>query len=65
MIDPAKGAGANFAQRTETLVQAMRGAGQERQPGDRRYQQRAESDRLGVALQASEWQALLALAGTA
>ncbi|MDD2713463.1 MAG: Ldh family oxidoreductase, partial [Simplicispira sp.] len=63
VIDPAQGAGANFAQRTDTLVQAMRGAGQARQPGDRRYQQRAESDRLGVALQASEWQSLRALTG--
>ena len=63
VIDPGKGAGHNFAQRTETLVQAMRGAGQTRQPGDRRYQQRAESDQLGVAIDASEWQTLRALAG--
>ncbi|GGY73034.1 Ldh family oxidoreductase [Marinobacter zhanjiangensis] len=50
VIDPACGAGSDFAERTETLVQAMSDAGQQRQPGDRRYRQRAEAQRLGVAL---------------
>ncbi|MFL1407179.1 Ldh family oxidoreductase [Marinobacter sp. M1N3S26] len=50
VIDPARGAGSNFADRTEALVQAMVGAGQQRQPGDRRYRQRAEAEQLGVAI---------------
>lgn len=50
VIDPARGAGSNFADRTETLVQAMVDAGQQRQPGDRRYRQRAEAAQLGVAI---------------
>jgi len=54
VIDPARGAGSNFADRTETLVQAMVGAGQTRQPGDRRYRQRAESERLGVPIAAAD-----------
>ncbi|MGM0569892.1 Ldh family oxidoreductase [Marinobacter sp.] len=54
VIDPARGAGSNFADRTETLVQAMVGAGQARQPGDRRYRQRAESERLGVAIASAD-----------
>lgn len=50
VIDPSKGAGSNFADRTESLVQAMADAGQQRQPGDRRYRQRAEAEQLGVAI---------------
>ncbi|WP_084153851.1 Ldh family oxidoreductase [Simplicispira psychrophila] len=62
-IDPAKGAGHNFAQRSEALVQAMRGAGQARQPGDRRYAERALADQLGVAVGVQELASLRALAG--
>ncbi|MBP6599821.1 MAG: Ldh family oxidoreductase [Giesbergeria sp.] len=61
-IDPSKGAGGNFAQRTENLVQAMRGAGQARQPGDRRYAERALADQLGVAVSLQDLAALQALA---
>ncbi|MEX2473787.1 Ldh family oxidoreductase [Marinobacter sp.] len=50
VIDPSKGAGSNFAKRAETLVQEMEWVGQTRQPGDRRYQQRAEAMELGVAI---------------
>ena len=50
VIDPSRGTGSNFAGRTETLVQAMVNAGQARQPGDRRYRQRAEADSKGVAI---------------
>ena len=63
VIDPSKGAGGNFAQRSETLVQAMRGAGQARQPGDRRYAERALADQLGVAVSVQELASLRALAG--
>lgn len=62
VIDPARGAGSNFAERTETLVQAMSDAGQQRQPGDRRYRQRAEAQRLGVALNKDDLAYLRALA---
>ena len=62
VIDPGKGAGHNFAQRTETLVQQMRAAGQARQPGDRRYQQRAESERHGIAIDSEELARLRGLA---
>lgn len=63
VIDPSKGAGSNFAQRTEILVREMQDAGQTRQPGDRRYRQRAESARVGIAIDTSELEKLRALAG--
>ncbi|HET8801297.1 MAG TPA: Ldh family oxidoreductase [Marinobacter sp.] len=50
VIDPSRGAGRDFAKRTETLVQEMGWAGQARQPGDRRYQQRAEALAQGVVI---------------
>jgi len=63
VIDPAKGAGANFAQRAEALVRAMRDAGQTRLPGDRRYQRRRESLASGVALSDADMTMLRQLAG--
>lgn len=63
VIDPSKGAGSNFAQRTEILVREMQDAGQTRQPGDRRYRQRAESARVGIAIDTCELEKLRALAG--
>ena len=65
VIDPSKGAGDNFAARTETLVRQMQAAGQERQPGDRRYRQRAQSERDGIAIAEGELARLRALAGEA
>lgn len=62
-IDPAKTVGRSFAQRCEDLVQAMTAAGQSRQPGDRRYRQRAQSLQYGVPLPASTWRELQRLAG--
>lgn len=50
VIDPGKGAGHDFAQRVEELVRQMQGAGQQRQPGDRRYRQRACAERDGIAI---------------
>ena len=61
-IDPAKGAGRSFAQRCEDLVQAMAAAGQTRQPGGRRYRQRARSLKDGVPLPATTWAELQRLA---
>ena len=63
VIDPGKGAGADFAERAEELVRAMRGAGQYRLPGDRRYRRRAESEALGIEVSAPELAKLRELAG--
>ncbi|MCY1200172.1 Delta(1)-pyrroline-2-carboxylate/Delta(1)-piperideine-2-carboxylate reductase [compost metagenome] len=62
LIDPDRGATRPFAERCETLVKRMVEAGQERQPGDRRYRQRARAEREGIALDASELARLRALA---
>ncbi len=62
-IDPSRTAGRGFAQRCEDLVQAMAGAGQQRQPGERRYRQRAQSLREGVPLSGATWRELQRLAG--
>ena len=61
-IDPAKSQGHSFAQRCENLVKAMVAAGQTRQPGARRYRQRAQSLRKGIALPATTWDELQRLA---
>ncbi len=63
VIDPARGGGAHFAARAEALVRAMRDAGQERMPGDRRYGRRRESLASGVALSEADFAMLKELAG--
>ncbi|NML60870.1 Ldh family oxidoreductase [Massilia sp. RP-1-19] len=65
VIDPARQAGNGFAARIETLVREMRAAGQERQPGERRYLQRAASERDGVPIAATELEGLRRLAAPA
>ncbi len=50
VIDPDKGSGQVFAQRSEELVRQMHGVGQQRMPGDRRYQQRKKSLSEGIVL---------------
>ena len=66
VMDPSAGnSGAGFARRAEDLVLAMRAAGQTRMPGERRYRQRAQSDREGIVLDAATWQRLQELAGAA
>lgn len=62
VIDPSRGAGGSFARRAEALVRAMKGAGQERLPGDRRHRQRRESLELGVPLSGTELARLRELA---
>lgn len=64
-IDPSFSNGKNFAERCETLVQAMVDAGQIRQPGARRYEQRARSIAQGVPIDTARWNELLSLAGQA
>lgn len=62
VIDPRLGAGRNFASRCEQLIARMHDAGQTRQPGDRRYRQRAQSLRNGIRLPAGELEKLRRLA---
>jgi delta1-piperideine-2-carboxylate reductase len=62
LIDPGRGQTRPFAARIETLVAAIHEAGQERLPGDRRYTNRRESERVGVAVDAVELRKLRALA---
>ncbi|GFM84256.1 lactate dehydrogenase [Pseudomonas cichorii] len=63
VIDPDRGSGQQFAQRSEELVRQMQGVGQERIPGDRRYVQRARSLVDGIAIDRSDWERLRVLAG--
>ncbi|MBD1600929.1 Ldh family oxidoreductase [Pseudomonas typographi] len=51
VIDPAKTAGAPFAERARTLVEHMRAAGVERFSGERRYRNRQRAAREGIWLE--------------
>jgi delta1-piperideine-2-carboxylate reductase len=62
VIDPDKGSGQHFAQRSEELVRQMLDAGQQRMPGDRRYVQRAKSLAEGIEISLADWNRLQALA---
>jgi delta1-piperideine-2-carboxylate reductase len=62
LIDPDRGNTRNFAARIETLVAAIREAGQERLPGDRRYANRRENERLGIPIAGEELERLRRLA---
>jgi delta1-piperideine-2-carboxylate reductase len=62
VIDPDKGSGQAFAQRSESLVRQMHGVGQQRMPGDRRYRQREKSLAEGIVLSADDLARLKALA---
>lgn len=62
VIDPSIQAGKDFASRIEELVVGMQGAGQTRQPGERRYLQRASSNRDGVTIPSNELAQLRKLA---
>lgn len=62
VIDPDKGSGQAFAERSEELVRQMHGAGQQRMPGDRRYRQRERSLKDGIAVSAEDLDRLEALA---
>lgn len=59
LIDPAKaGSLAGFTGRVEHLVMALRDAGQDRLPGDRRYLARRRALQTGIALDQSTWDSL-------
>jgi len=62
VIDPDKGSGQSFAQRSEELVRQMHGVGQQRMPGDRRYRQRERSLAEGIELSVADLERLNALA---
>ncbi|CAM3514865.1 lactate dehydrogenase [Pseudomonas floridensis] len=63
VIDPDKGGGRSFAQRSEELVSQLHGVGQSRMPGDRRYVERARSVAEGISLKQSDVLRLRSLAG--
>ncbi|MCE4052694.1 Ldh family oxidoreductase [Pseudomonas sp. Au-Pse12] len=62
VIDPSKGAGQSFAERSQELVRQMHAVGLKRLPGDRRHQQRDRSQQQGIAIAAEQLQQLRALA---
>lgn len=62
LIDPDRGNTRAFTSRIETLIEAIHEAGQQRLPGDRRYANRRESDRLGIPIKEQELGRLKALA---
>ncbi len=62
VIDPDKGRGQAFAERSEELVRQMHGVGQQRMPGDRRYRQREKSLAEGIVLSAQDLNRLRELA---
>jgi delta1-piperideine-2-carboxylate reductase len=63
VIDPDKGSGQQFAQRSEELVRQLHDAGQARMPGDRRYKERAVAEQRGIEIARSDWERLRVLAG--
>lgn len=58
VIDPAKGAGADFARRIEILASMLVASGQVRMPGDRRYARRDAAQTRGLRIPAAELQKL-------
>jgi delta1-piperideine-2-carboxylate reductase len=62
LIDAAR-ANADFAARVDVLMRAVRDAGAERLPGDRRYQRRQRAMIEGVSLPRAEHDTLLELTG--
>lgn len=58
VIDPSKAEGGRFAERSRALVEQMHTAGLSRLPGERRFRERAVSQREGVAVSEQEWQGL-------
>lgn len=54
VIDPGRGAVADFAARIESLIAEIHGAGQDRLPGDRRYANRREAVANGIPLSDEE-----------
>ncbi len=62
LIDPGRGNTRAFTARIEALIAAIHDAGQYRLPADRRYANRRDSQRHGIALSAADLAHLRALA---
>jgi delta1-piperideine-2-carboxylate reductase len=62
LIDPGGGQTRPFADRIETLIDAIHDAGQDRLPGDRRYANRAISLRDGIPIKPADLRNLRTLA---
>lgn len=62
LIDPDRGNTRGFAERIETLIEAIHDAGQERLPGDRRYANRRAHERDGIPIDDAELARLRGLA---
>jgi delta1-piperideine-2-carboxylate reductase len=62
LIDPDRGNARAFAPRIEVLIDAIRDAGQQRLPADRRYANRRVAERDGIPLNAENWARLQELA---
>jgi delta1-piperideine-2-carboxylate reductase len=54
LIDPAKGGGALFGERIETLITAVKAGGATRLPSERRYERRRQTQLTGVPLSRAE-----------
>lgn len=50
IVDPARGATTNFSERVALLCNQLKDAGQDRLPGERRYSNRIETQRLGIPI---------------
>lgn len=61
LIDPKRVYGDDYEARVEALAEGLRDAGQERLPGDRRYMNRREAERLGIPIARKAMDELLAL----
>ncbi|AZC26821.1 MULTISPECIES: Ldh family oxidoreductase [Pseudomonas] len=62
VIDPSKGGGQDFAERSQELVRQMHAVGLKRLPGERRHWQRARSQERGIAIACERLEQLRALA---
>ncbi len=62
VIDPHLAQGERFAERSRELVRQMEAVGVTRMPGERRFRERATSDRGGVSVTGEEWEQLQSLA---
>ncbi len=65
LIDPERGGQGNFANRVEFLLRQIMEAGQDRLPGERRYERRRKAMAEGIPVSAADLQELRAAAGEA
>jgi delta1-piperideine-2-carboxylate reductase len=63
VIDPMRGATTDFAQRVAQLCDQLKVAGQDRLPGERRYANRIQTQRLGIPILEEKLIGLTALIG--